>query len=61
MKHLKEIEIIVSNEIRGLENLMPFCTDSKSLTDTKNYIKGLEFCHKLLVNKISLLEKNPDE
>lgn len=61
MKHLKEIEIIVSNEIRALENLMPICTDSSSLADAKSYIRGLKFCHKLLVDKISYLEKHPDK
>lgn len=61
MKHLKEIEVTVSNELKKSETLKPFCTDNLSLTDIKAYIRALNFCHKLLVNKISHLEKHPDE
>lgn len=61
MKHLKAIEIEVANEIRRSKMLTTFCPDSESLIDMKAYIRGLEFCHKLLVNKISYLEQHPDE
>ena len=60
MKHLKDIEVTISNELKKSETLKPFCTDNLSLTDMKAYIRALNFCHKLLVNKISHLEKNPD-
>jgi hypothetical protein len=61
MKHLKEIEITVSNELNKSETLKPYCVDNLSLTDMKAYIRALNFCHKLLVKKISYLEKHPDE
>ena len=60
MKHLKDIEITVSNEIRESEMLINYCVDSASLGNMKAYIRGLKFGHKLLVNKISDLEQHPD-
>lgn len=59
MKHLKEIEIMISNELKKSETLKPFCTDNLSLTDIKAYIRALKFCNNLLVNRISHLEKHP--
>ncbi len=57
MKELKEIEIAVHNEVMSSEKLGKLHLEKKSRSNLSHYLKGLKFCHKLLIDRISFLEK----
>lgn len=57
MKHLKDIEIEIDNRIRLHKEAKKRFSSKTSLIHIKGIIEGLDFCHSMIVNKISYLEK----
>ena len=57
MTNVKDIEITVSNQKLYAQSMIDRCTDSVALVGAKAYLKGLDFCHQVIINKISYLEK----